>query len=224
MMLLNKQSLLALASLCVLSRTSTADKTTSINEFDLIRRTMESINLKELHKKRTFSLLRNLEVSQTCLDETTALYEKDEIATYLDNLETTLESGFTESDLYTYCEVDINREKKSVSADCDFELMFPGLEEVCESHGGQYFTMKITISGKENGVKTKLVWNDIGDCAGPSCDLDEVFEEVKQQLDETVEMLESQGYTVKISASYLKSTYYALGAAVVSTMLAIFFI
>lgn len=221
-MLLNKQSLLALASLCFLSGTASAD--TSSNEFELIRRTMESTNLKELHRERTFSLLRNLEVSQTCLDETTALYEKDEIAAYLDNLETTLESEFTESDLYTYCEVDINQEKKSVSADCDFELMFPGLEEVCESHGGQYFTIKITISGKENGVKTKLVWNDIGDCAGPSCDLDEVFEEVKQQLDETVELLESQGYTVKISASYSKSTYYALGAAVVSTILAILFI
>lgn len=68
------------------------------------------------------------------------------------------------------------------------------------------------------------MWTDISDCAGPSCDLDEVFEGVKQQLDETFETLESQGYTVKISASKVKSTYFTLGAAVVSTIMAILFI
>lgn len=90
MMILNKQSLLALASLCVLSVTATSN----IHEFELIRRTMESTNLKELHKERTFSILRNLEVSQSCLDETTALYEKDEIAEYMDNVNSTLLEEF----------------------------------------------------------------------------------------------------------------------------------
>ena len=211
-MMLFKLFLVALTSLSVLSRTA-AENPSSSDEFDkIIHRAMESTDIRELYEERTLSILRDLEVSQTCLNETAAIAEDKDVAAYIESVG----DGLSYYD-YNTCDIDANQSKKTITAECDMESLAPELQNVCEDAGGQYYTVTMEISGKENGVKIKIVYKDIGICAGASCDTDALVEEAKSELDATKSQWESTGYSVKISGSGFKSTYFTLWIAVFST-------
>lgn len=216
--MLSNLFLLALTSLSVLSRTA-AENPSGSDEFDkmIIQRALESTDFREVHKERTLSFLRELEVSQTCLDETEAVLADEDFSAYVESLGTDL----TYYDADT-CSVDANERKKSITVVCDVASTQPGLQDACETAGGQFFTITMEISGSLNyygeDIKIKYTFKDIGSCAGASCNTDEIIEEAKAELDATKSQWESQGLSVKISGSEVKSTYFGLWIAVISTL------
>ena len=213
-MMLFKLFLVALTSLSVISRTA-AENLFGSDEFDkIIHRAMESTDIRELYKERTLSIFRDLEVSQTCLDENAALAEDEDITAYIESLGDSLSSYYNSNNS---CDVDANQSKKTVTMECDMESLAPEYQNVCENAGGQYYTVTMEVSGKEEGIKIKFVFKDIGICAGASCDTDALVEEAKSELDAAKSQWESDGYSVKISGSGFKSTYFTLWIAVFST-------
>lgn len=211
-MMLCKIFLVTLTSLSVLSRTAAENPSGSDEVDKIFRRTMESTDIRELYKERTLSYLRELEVTQTCLNETQAVLADEDIAAYIESLG----DGLTYYD-YSTCDIDANQSKKTITAVCDMESLAPEYQNVCETAGGQYYTLTMTVSGKEQGIKIKIVYKDIGFCAGASCDTDALIEEAKSELDAAKSEWESTGYTVKISGSGFKSTYFTLWIAIFST-------
>jgi hypothetical protein len=173
---------------------------------------MESTDIRELYEERTLSILRDLEVSETCLNETAALGEDEDVSAYIESLG----DGLSYYNSNT-CDVDANQSKKTVTVECDMESLAPEYQNVCENAGGQYYTVTMEVSGKEEGIKLKLVYKDIGVCAGASCDTDALIEEAKSELDAAKSQWESTGYSVKISGSGFKSTYFTIWIAVFST-------
>lgn len=210
--MLSKLFFVALTSLSVLSRTAAANLPNSDEVDKIIRRTIESTDFREIHKERTLSYLRELEVSQTCIDETNALAADEDIAAFLEDTNNVDTSG-----------CDVSGNERDVKIECDYEILIPGFQSVCETAGGQYFTLTIEVSGKSDGVKMTIIFKNMGSCAGASCDTDEIIEEAKAASEALKDYYEALGFTVKISRSDYKSTYVALGAAA-SAAFAFFFV
>ena len=199
---------------------ATADLLVSSNEYELIQKAMESFDLREHHKKTTLRLLRKLELSETCVNETNALLENEMIATYINSTDFEYLYSYNIS---SWCDADYNDWKQTLTGVCDVDSLTPDFQNVCETAGGQYFTINMTVSGKLLDIKTKITFKDIASCAGASCDYDALMEKEIGKLDDAKSDWEADGFKVKFSGSESKSACFATGATFISA-LAFFFI
>ena len=196
------RSFLVLAlPLAISAASSNAVAGFDVDDVDFKAKVIESINQFQGNRRKTLNnAFRDLEVSQTCKDETNAL-ESD----FMQDIESDL---FDATFLAANCEFDGNK------VTCDLTDMFAGVKDSCETKGGQLMRLRITSSVQ--GQSVEVIFKNMTMCIGASCDVKEFFNYFKDEFEDTIAE-QVPGVSIKVESG-AQSTRIHYGAAAASAL------
>ena len=125
--------------LSISAASSNAGAGSDIDDVDFKAKVIASINqIQENRRKMLSNAFRDLEVSQTCMDETNALEE----SAFMQGIEF---DSFDVTYLITNCELGSDK------VTCDLTDTVDGVKDYCEKEGGQTIYLEITMSQTVQG-------------------------------------------------------------------------
>ena len=192
------RSFLVLAlPLSISAASSNAGAGFDVDDVDFKAKVITSINQFQGNRRKMLNnVFRDLEISQTCIDESNEL-----------------ESDFMKAIEFDVSDPTFLSENCEVGSDitCDLTEMFAGIKDSCETEGGRTIPLKITMTLQ--GQDAKVILENMTMCIGKSCEVKEYVKSFQEEFN----ALEEEGDTFKVESG-AQSTRMHYGAAAASAL------